>query len=235
MSTHRLKRFVAARLSPEGALGLHLTAGVALLLVAVIAFREVAAAVAGSAAIVRFDVQVATWFNAHAVEPATTILFAITHLHGIPAMSVAGGLLALWFWRRGARYWALATAIAVPGGMVLNVVLKHAYERVRPAFEEPLLALATYSFPSGHTAAATVFYGLLASYAVTVSTSRTRRAAAVLGAVLMVLLVAFSRVYLGAHFVTDVAAAMVESAGWLAVCITGVSTLRRRREAGRAR
>ncbi|MNL81387.1 PAP2 superfamily protein [compost metagenome] len=47
----------------------------------------------------------------------------------------------------------------------------------------------------------------------------------------MVLLVAFSRVYLGAHYVSDVLAAMAESVAWLAVCITGFSTLRRRKEA----
>jgi membrane-associated phospholipid phosphatase len=49
----------------------------------------------------------------------------------------------------------------------------------------------------------------------------------------MVLLVAFSRVYLGAHYVSDVLAAMAESVAWLAVCITAISTLRRRREGKR--
>jgi membrane-associated phospholipid phosphatase len=40
-----------------------------------------------------------------------------------------------------------------------------------------------------------------------------------------------SRMYLGAHYLTDIMAAVAEGCAWLAVCITAVSTLRRRREA----
>ncbi|QGZ42002.1 undecaprenyl-diphosphatase [Pseudoduganella flava] len=229
----KLIRFIEARLSPGGELGLHLTAGVALLVTAVAVFREIAEAVGEQDDIARFDGHVAQWFNTHAFEPLTTIMFGITHLHGIPAMSIAAALLALWFWRKGAPYWVLSVAVSVPGGMLLNVLLKYTYERPRPAFDEPLLTLATYSFPSGHTAAATLFYGLLASYVVTTSPSWRRRCLAVVAACAMVLLVAFSRVYLGAHYVSDVLAAMAESAGWLAICITAVSTLRRRRAARR--
>ena len=36
-----------------------------------------------------------------------------------------------------------------------------AYQRARPSFEEPLLTLSTYSFPSGHAAAATLLYGVI--------------------------------------------------------------------------
>jgi membrane-associated phospholipid phosphatase len=47
----------------------------------------------------------------------------------------------------------------------------------------------------------------------------------------MVLLVAFSRIYLGAHYLSDVLAAMAEGCAWLAICITASATLRRRRAA----
>ena len=45
-------------------------------------------------------------------------------------------------------------------------LLKTAYERLRPTFDQPLLALDSYSFPSGHTAGATLFYGVLAAFLV---------------------------------------------------------------------
>ncbi|WP_395406963.1 phosphatase PAP2 family protein [Pseudoduganella sp. UC29_106] len=96
-------------------------------------------------------------------------------------------------------------------------------------FDEPLLTLATYSFPSGHTVAATLFYGLLACYLV----MRGRRWLPVAGATLMVLLVACSRMYLGVHYLSDVLAAVAEGVAWLAICVTGMSTWRRRREAGK--
>lgn len=226
-------RFIEARLTPGGELGLHLTAGIALLVAAVAVFTEIAEAVGEGDDIIRLDEQISHWFNQHAFEPLTSIMFAFTHLHGVPAMSVAACLLGLWFWHKRAPYWLLALALAVPGGMLLNVLLKHTFQRVRPAFDEPLLSLATYSFPSGHTAGATLFYGVLASYIVMTSPRWKVRIAAMIGAAAMVFIVAFSRVYLGAHFVSDVLAAMAESAGWLAICITAVSTLRRRRAARR--
>ena len=227
----KLLRFIEARLTPGGELGLHLTAGLVLLVAAVAVFQEIAEAVGENDDITRFDVQVAQWFNAHAFEPLTTVMLGFTHAHGIVGMSIASSLLALWFHRRKAAYWLLATVIAVPGGMLLNVLLKLTYARPRPAFDEPLLTLATYSFPSGHTAAATLFYGFIACYIATTSPDWRRRCAVMVCAAVMVGLVAFSRVYLGAHYVSDVLAAMAESAGWLTVCITAVSTLRRRRAA----
>jgi undecaprenyl-diphosphatase len=134
-------------------------------------------------------------------------------------------------WRQRAHYWLLALLFSVPGGMLLNVALKHVFQRARPVLEDPLVTLATYSFPSGHTTAATCFYGLLASYLVIARPAWSVRLGTVAVCVTMVLLVAFSRVYLGAHYVSDVLAAMAESVAWLAVCITAISTLRRRREA----
>jgi len=228
----KLLRFIGARLTPGGEFGLHLTAGLALLVATVSVFREIAEAVGEQDDIAVFDVHVAQWFHAHGFEPLTTIMLGFTHMHGIVGMSVASTLLAAWFWRKQAPYWLLSVLIAAPGGMLINVLLKNTYARPRPMFDEPLLTLATYSFPSGHTAASTLFYGLIASYIIATSPSWRRRVAAALFAVAMVLLVAFSRVYLGAHYVSDVIAAMAYSTGWLAICIAAVSTLRRRR-AGR--
>jgi undecaprenyl-diphosphatase len=45
----------------------------------------------------------------------------------------------------------------------------------------------------------------------------------------MVMLVALSRMYLGVHYLSDVLAAAAEGAAWLAICITAISTLHRRR------
>jgi len=202
----------------------------ALLLVAGMVFHELAEAVMGQDAITVMDVQVAHWFNAHAFEPLTSVMYVVTYAHSVAGMVVLLGLLAWYLWKQRARYWLLALAFAVPGGMMLNVALKFYFQRARPAFEEPLVTLATYSFPSGHTTAATCFYGLLASYLVIARPAWNVRLGTVTFCLMMVLLVAFSRVYLGAHYVSDVLAAMAESVAWLAVCITAISTLRRRRE-----
>jgi undecaprenyl-diphosphatase len=231
----RLARFLAARLSPEGELGLHLTVGLALLLAAAWIFGAIAADVVHGATITRVDVRLAHWFHERATPGFTRAMLFVTHWNGLAGSSVMGALLALWFWRRRAHYWLIACLIAVPGGMLLNVALKHVFRRVRPAFDDPLLSLLTYSFPSGHTAAATVFYGLLACYLVRRVRAWGARALVVLGAAAMVTLVALSRMYLGVHYLSDVLAAAAEGAAWLAICITAVSTLHRRRLARGAR
>jgi undecaprenyl-diphosphatase len=225
----RLRRFLAARLSPEGEMGLHLTLGLALLLCAGWLFGEIAEDVVEGDTITVIDVHLAHWFHAHASPGFTRAMLFVTHWNGIVGASIMGALLALWFWRRRAHYWLIVCLIAVPGGMLLNVALKHVFRRARPSFDDPLLSLVTYSFPSGHTAAATVFYGLLACYLVRRPRSWRARALAVAGAVAMVMLVALSRMYLGVHYLSDVLAAAAEGAAWLAVCVTAVSTLHRRR------
>jgi undecaprenyl-diphosphatase len=235
-ATSKLLRFVEARLTPSGEFGLHLTAGAALMMAAVAVFAEVAEDVAENDGVAAFDQHVSTWMHVNAQEPYTSAMWLFTHLHSVAGMCVLVALAGVFFWRRverHGRYWLLALALSVPGGMLLNVVLKHIYQRARPVFEEPMLTLATYSFPSGHTVAATLFWGLVASYAV-MSAQRWRvRCALVAGAVLMAVLTGVSRIYLGAHYPSDVLAAMAEGCGWLAVCITACSTLRRRR-AGKA-
>ena len=45
-----------------------------------------------------------------------------------------------------------------------HTLYKHAFERARPSWDNPLLTLTSYSFPNGYTAGATLFYGLLAAY-----------------------------------------------------------------------
>lgn len=229
VTSNRLKRFLAARLSPEGQFGLHLTVGLVLILLAGIVFGEIAEDVVEGDTITVIDVQLAHWFRARAAEDFTRAMLFITHWNGIVGTSVMATLLAGWFAWRKAYYWLIVLLATVPGGMLLNVVLKHIFRRQRPSLEDPLLTLSTYSFPSGHTVAATLFYGLLACYLVRRIRGWPRRALVVGAACAMVMLVALSRMYLGVHYLSDVMAATAEGGAWLAVCVTAVSTLHRRR------
>lgn len=203
----------------------------ALLLLSGYVFHELAEAVMGREAITVLDLQVAHWFHAHAAQPFTGLMLGVSLMHSVAGMALLFCALAAYMWRQRAGYWLLALLFSVPGGMLLNVALKQVFQRARPVFEEPLVTLASYSFPSGHTTAATCFYGLLASYLVIARPAWSVRLGTVAACVAMVLLVALSRVYLGAHYLSDVLAAMAESVAWLAVCITAISTLRRRQEA----
>ena len=222
---------MGARLTPGGQFGLHMTLGVLVMLLSVAVFGHIADDVTDQDAITVLDLQIANWFNANHAEPYTSFLLFISFVHKVGGMVLLVAGFGYFLWRRQQRYWLLALGVTVLPGMILNVLLKQVFQRSRPLFEEPLVTLSTYSFPSGHTAAATLFYGVLACYIMIACKGWSVRLATAAFCVLMIFLVAFSRVYLGAHYLSDVLAAMASSAAWLTICITAISTLRRRSEA----
>ena len=224
----RLHRFVAARLSPEGETGLHLSVGVVLIVGAAWLFGGIAEDVVNNESLTVLDVRIAHWFHAHASGPMTQAMLLITHVHGMVGSTILGLALAGWFYVSRQRYWLTTTLVALPGGMLLNVLLKYVFQRARPSFDEPLLTLTTYSFPSGHTANAALLYGLLGCWLWGRHRGSGARVAIVACACMMVALVGTSRMYLGVHYLSDVLAATAAAGAWLTVCITAMSTWRRR-------
>jgi membrane-associated phospholipid phosphatase len=224
-----LLAFMQARLSPQGYLGLHLTLGVLVLIGATWLFGAIAEDVVTKDPLTRVDMTVAAWLHARATPRLTVIMVSVSHLGGVWVVSGIALLFGLYLvWRRQ-WYWLLALVLTVPGGMGLNVLLKDVFGRARPLFTDPLVTLGSYSFPSGHTMTATVLYGVLAAHAVSILQTWRGRVLAVFVAGLAILLVGFSRIYLGAHYLSDVLGALAEGLAWLAFCLTGVDTVRRRR------
>ena len=175
----------------------------------------------GESPLLAFDERLSAWMEAHHSPALVAFFLAVTHLHSVAAIgawSVAFGVVLA---RLRERYWLMTLALAVGGAMLLNLVLKSAFERLRPRFENPVLLLETYSFPSGHTAASVAFYGVLAAFLVSRFHDPRRRAASVAGAIAGVALVAASRVYLGAHYLSDVLAAICSSTVWVVLCLAG--------------
>jgi undecaprenyl-diphosphatase len=108
------------------------------------------------------------------------------------------------------------------GCVLLNVLLKLVFQRARPHAEPAYLLPrpSSFSFPSGHTMGSA---GVLGSLAVVVRVLRPRRAVWLSAAVLstlMVLGVALSRVYLGAHYPSDVLGGLFAAAAWISL-VTG--------------
>jgi len=189
--------------------------------------------VASHDTIVTIDARVADWLHRHATGPVTAAMFAITHANSTVAIAAMSAIFALALARMREWYWMTSVALAVSGGLLLNLGLKHAYERARPRFDDPILMLDTYSFPSGHTAGATVFYGVLAAFLVSRTSKQRWRAAWVAAAVVAIALVAFSRIYLGAHYLSDVLAAACSSTAWLVLSLATVRAIVHRRMEGR--
>jgi len=172
-------------------------------------------------------------FSQRATPPLVTAMLLWTQLHSTVAVGAYAAIATLVLaversWRR-----ATLVVVAVGGGLALNALMKLAFHRARPSFDDPLLTLATYSFPSGHVAGSTIFYGLAVVAVFARTTSPLWRVLALVAALLAVALVAFSRMLLGVHYLSDVVAAFAEGVAWLALCAGVLGALWR--EAPRAR
>src|SRR5437667_11955187 len=101
--------------------------------------------------------------------------------------------------------------------MLLNELMKVLVHRHRPFVDGPFVDWSGYSFASGHTIGATLLYGQLLLFILPGMKVRHWRRLTVFSAVLLVALVGFSRIALGAHFLTVVLAAIVFGITWLAL------------------
>lgn len=151
---------------------------------------------------------------------------ALTHV--MRALSFVGSWIVLvpvvaigffWLLVRGSRREALIFAGVVGGASLLNVYLKLVFQRPRPS---PLWALAeeaSFSFPSGHSVAAFAFYSVIIYLIFRRLKSRRARVAVIATAVIFILAIGASRVYLGVHYPSDVLAGYLVGFIWLATVV----------------
>jgi undecaprenyl-diphosphatase len=130
------------------------------------------------------------------------------------AWQIVTALVVVWLlWRRRWRL-AVFVVVATAGSSLLNTGVKTVVHRTRPVVSQPFVHEPGASFPSGHAQAAVVGFGVLLLVFLPELGHLWRRVAVIV-AVLMVLLIGFSRVALAAHFVSDVVAGFVLGATWL--------------------
>jgi len=158
--------------------------------------------------------------------PGDAVMIAITELGDTIVVVVVTIIVFLWLaWRRAwrtAAYWL----VAVAGASALNTAIKVALHRARPG-ELLYSGSSAFSFPSGHSTANVVLYGFLA-FLVVREIRPAWRLSVALGAATLIFLIAFSRLYLGAHWFSDVIGGLAFGSAWLAVL--GLSYLRRQAE-----
>lgn len=219
--------FLRARLAPEGLLGLHFSIGTTLLIGAMWLFGGIAEDLITGDPLVLIDAFLSEWFRSHAEPHFTQFMQYVSALASLPAVIVLSAIMiCIVLWRRQ-WYWLLGLILVVAGGLVLNVLLKNLFGRARPGWADSVLADA--SFPSGHAMMATIIYGFVAAYLVLGTCSMLARFLIAIMAIALVFLIAFSRLYLGAHYLSDVLGAMAAGVIWLTLCLTLVEILRRYR------
>lgn len=143
-----------------------------------------------------------------------SMMVAITELGDVQVLLPIVGSVLVWFIARrlwlAAGYWLAAIGVAE----LLTKVLKLVLHRPRPGVL--YLGIEEFSFPSGHATMSVVVYGFLAFLLCRGQDAGLRKRVTLIAATL-VMLIAFSRLYLGAHWLSDVLGGMAFGTAWIAL------------------
>lgn len=156
----------------------------------------------------------------------TDVVTAITHLGDTLVASVITTAIVIALLVRGRRVEAVMVGGAMVSGFLLMSGLKLVFGRERPPFPERLVEEVTHSFPSGHAMMSAILVCVVGSTVVRL----TGRLGPVLacGLALWTVSIGLSRVYLGAHWLTDVLAGWLLGIAWAALWIWAAPRVARR-------
>ena len=219
-SNREIIRWISERLTVVAAVGL--VAGLAVSTFVIWAFFELADEVLEGDSRA-FDRAVLLWIHDTFPDWLDGPMRLVTALGNfyvvVPLLAVA----VIVFYLRGWRLTAVLLVVSTGGSIVLTTVLKGLFQRTRPELVESGYQASFYSFPSGHATVAVGLYGMLTVILAYRLRGTARWAVAVCG-LLVVLLIGFSRLYLGVHYPTDILAGYLSALLWL-VCVGGVYVL----------
>ncbi|WP_108483314.1 phosphatase PAP2 family protein [Oceaniglobus ichthyenteri] len=152
----------------------------------------------------------------------------ITALGGTGVLTFLTLAVSGFLWLRGERRSMVFLLLSVGTGIALSTALKLGFDRPRPDLVPHGSAVYTASFPSGHSLMAALVYLTLAVLVMRTVKQRRMRAYLAFLAVLVVVSVGISRVYMGVHWPTDVLAGWTVGAGWAIFCALVATWLERR-------
>jgi len=196
--------WLAARCRTGAPTGLALTAAVLTLATSGWSLALVTFSVVHHTGLARDDPRVPAFVTGHRAPWLTSLAKALTWLGSSivlwPVVVIAG--VGLWRWR---RHWlpAVLPALALAGAWAGSLLIKGLVGRPRPPAADRLTVVHSWSYPSEHAAQALATWGMLALMLMAGRSARARMLLAA-GAALIAFVVGLTRLYLGAHWMTDV-------------------------------
>ncbi len=166
-----------------------------------------------------FDRPTWRWFINHRSSGGTVIAKIVTTIGSTLVMGILAGAVTVLLVVRRRRGDAAMVAVVGAGAGLLVIIGKGVVGRIRPPARYRLVAETNASFPSGHALASMAIVGVFTVLLAAGTQSVGRRVGTILTAVVVVLLIGASRLYLGVHWATDVLGGWVTGAAWLLLCV----------------
>lgn len=142
----------------------------------------------------------------------------ITALGSTTVLAIMTLVTCAYLWLRGSGRSALFVLVAIAGGTLVSTLLKAIFARPRPDVVPHLTHFGQASFPSGHAMLSTAAYLTLGALLAAIQQRRRERAYVISVALALAAMVGLTRVYLGVHYPTDVAAGWTLGIAWAVLC-----------------
>lgn len=213
-------RFIKKRLTLNEKYGLYLTIGTIITLFFIYLFFNIVQGYVGQEKLIQVDLRIINLISQFQSPSINKLMLFITHLAKGPNIIIGVIVVSLIFILRRNWQYLSTLLISVVGAELFVWIIKNIIDRPRPPLVNALVYETSYSFPSGHTFAAISFYGLLVFFVLHSERNKALKRISFIIGLILVLWIGISRVYLGAHWPSDVFASFVAGIAWLTIIIT---------------
>lgn len=220
-------QFIKKRLTPNEKYGLYLTIGTLFTLFFVFLFFGIIQDYIGQEALIKTDLRIINLVSQYRKPYLSELMLFITHLAKgeVVTVAVIFSLIILFLLNKWSYFKSLL--IFVLGGELFVWIIKNIIDRPRPPLATALVTETSYSFPSGHSFIAIAFYGLITFFIFESLNKKYLKNLTLIFGFILVILIGFSRIYLGAHWPSDVLASYASGLAWLSIIIT-ISHIKRK-------
>ena len=155
----------------------------------------------------------------------------VTSLGSVIVICLLAGAYVGYLLLNGQRRSAILLLVSLLGGLALNNLLKALFDRPRPDLTLVSLRVFSSSFPSGHAALSCVAYLTMAALIPRNAQAEPVRRYMMTAAIVLVLLIGMTRIYLGVHYPSDVLAGWCVGGAWVLTCWQAAKEIERRQYA----
>jgi membrane-associated phospholipid phosphatase len=208
------------RLDRKAFTGLPLTIFVIVFLILLATFIGITSSILESSPIVKLDSSLAQFLYSQRVPWLAKVFYFITNIADQLTIIILLVISLIYLFFKKELAYLYSILVAVLGTEISVYTIKIIINRPRPILDITYYVEKSQSFPSGHSAMATAFFGFIAYYFICHIKEKNKKTIVLLLCILLVLLIGFSRLYLIVHFLSDVLGGFLIGGLWLVAGIT---------------